>query len=185
MKLIRAFVFATRIVQSLYFLNTKFQASSHLVWLGNPVCVGPGRKPGRPVFSHRGSYIYRTFHMQTLLNSSCLLCSLHYQKVKNVYHFQSCLVHPILICNILASIFVSTNKAASMSAICVYFQSSVKLDKNRILFELLHDNSNDKRRLNSVWTSTQSDQSLRFCPIGTYNGYNVAFFMRTDMADLR
>ena len=27
-----------------YFLNTKFQASSHLLWLYNPVCVRPGRK---------------------------------------------------------------------------------------------------------------------------------------------
>ena len=39
-KLISAFVFATRIVQSLYFLNPKFQASSHLLWLYSPVCVG-------------------------------------------------------------------------------------------------------------------------------------------------
>ena len=54
-KLISAFVFATRIVQSLYFLNPKFQTSSHLVWLYSPVCVGPGRKPRRPVFSERGS----------------------------------------------------------------------------------------------------------------------------------
>ena len=46
-KLINAFVFATRIVQSLYFLNPKFQASSHLLWLYRPVCVGPGRKPRR------------------------------------------------------------------------------------------------------------------------------------------
>ena len=30
-KLISAFVFATRILQSLFFLNTKFQASSHLL----------------------------------------------------------------------------------------------------------------------------------------------------------
>ena len=55
-KLISVFVFATRIVQSLYFLNTKFQAPSHLLWLYSPVCVGPGRKPRRPVFSERGSY---------------------------------------------------------------------------------------------------------------------------------
>ena len=55
-KLISAFVFATRIVQSLYFLNTKFQASSHLLWLHSPVCVGPGQKPWRPVFSQWGSY---------------------------------------------------------------------------------------------------------------------------------
>ena len=55
-KLISAFVFATLIVQSLYFLNTKFQASSHFVWLYSLVCAGPGRKPRRPVFSQQGSY---------------------------------------------------------------------------------------------------------------------------------
>ena len=55
-KLISAFVFASRIVQSLYFLNPKFQASSHLLWLYSLVCVGPGPKPRKTVFSQRGSY---------------------------------------------------------------------------------------------------------------------------------
>ena len=50
-QLIRDFVFATQIEQSLHFLNPKFQASSHLLLLNSPVCVGPGRKPRRPVFS--------------------------------------------------------------------------------------------------------------------------------------
>ena len=36
----RLFIFATQIVQSLYFLNPKFQDSSHLLWLHSPVCVG-------------------------------------------------------------------------------------------------------------------------------------------------
>ena len=45
-------VFATSIVQ-----YTKFQASSHLLCLYSPVYVGPGRKPIRPVFSQRGSYM--------------------------------------------------------------------------------------------------------------------------------
>ena len=54
-QLISAFVFATWIVQSLFYLNLKFQASSHLPWLYSPVCVGPGRKPRRPLFSQRGS----------------------------------------------------------------------------------------------------------------------------------
>ena len=58
-KLISAFVFASRIGQSLYFLYAKFQASSHLVWLYSPVCVRPGRKPRRPVFSQRGSFYFR------------------------------------------------------------------------------------------------------------------------------
>ena len=50
------FVFATRLVQFLYFLNLKFQASCNLLWLYSPVCVGPGQKPRRPVFSQRGSF---------------------------------------------------------------------------------------------------------------------------------
>ena len=54
-KLISAFIFATRIVQSLFLLNPKFHASSHLLWLYRTVCVGPGQKPRRPVFSERGS----------------------------------------------------------------------------------------------------------------------------------
>ena len=62
-KLISAFVFAIRIVQFLYYLNPKFQASSHLLWLYSPVCVRPGRKPRRPVFSERGSYhFWHQFH---------------------------------------------------------------------------------------------------------------------------
>ena len=56
-KLISAFVSASRIVQFLIYLNPKFQASSHLLWLYSPVCVGPGRKPRRPLFSQRGSYM--------------------------------------------------------------------------------------------------------------------------------
>ena len=55
-KLISAFVFATQIIQSLYFLHPKFQACRHLLWLYSPVYVRPGRKPRRPVFSERGSY---------------------------------------------------------------------------------------------------------------------------------
>ena len=54
-KLISTFVFTTWIVQSLYFLSQKFQASSQLLWLYSPVCVGPGRKPRRQVFSQPGS----------------------------------------------------------------------------------------------------------------------------------
>ena len=50
-----AFVFAIWIEQPLYYLNPKFQASDHLLWLYSPACVGPGRKPRRPIFSQRGS----------------------------------------------------------------------------------------------------------------------------------
>ena len=55
-KLISAFVLATRKVRSLFFINPNFQASSYLLWLYSPVCVGPGQKPQRLIFSRRGSY---------------------------------------------------------------------------------------------------------------------------------
>ena len=54
-KLIGAFVLATRIVQILFFPNQKCQASSHLLCLYSSVCVRPGRKPRRLVFSRRSS----------------------------------------------------------------------------------------------------------------------------------
>ena len=59
MRKISAFVFAARIVQFLFYLNPKLQFPSHFLWLYNSICVGPGRKPRRPVFSQRGSYIHR------------------------------------------------------------------------------------------------------------------------------
>ena len=43
-ELISAFLFATRIEQSLFFINSKFQASSYRLWLYRTVFVGPGRK---------------------------------------------------------------------------------------------------------------------------------------------
>ena len=54
-QLISTFVFATLIVRFFFFLNLKFQACSYLLYLHRPVCVRPGRKPRRPVFSHHGS----------------------------------------------------------------------------------------------------------------------------------
>ena len=44
-KLISAFVFATRIVQFLFFRNPKFQASNHFLRRYRLVCVRPGQKP--------------------------------------------------------------------------------------------------------------------------------------------
>ena len=80
-KLISAFVFATRIVQSLYFLNPKFQASIYLLWRYSPVCVRPDRKPRRPVFSQSEN--------QTLA-TSCLFIVVYYSYdsallVKDIY----------------------------------------------------------------------------------------------------
>ena len=62
-KLISAFVFATQMVQFLFFLNLKFQASSLLLSLYKLVFVGAGRKPRRPVFSRPGSCMLMPFFM--------------------------------------------------------------------------------------------------------------------------
>ena len=43
------------VVQSLFFLNPKFQASIHFLWLPSPVRVWPGRKPRRQVIWRHGS----------------------------------------------------------------------------------------------------------------------------------
>ena len=61
----------------LYFLNTKFQASSHLVWLYSLVCVGPGGKPRRLVFSCRGSFDIKE---QCPLKSQYILTSGHLKR---------------------------------------------------------------------------------------------------------
>ena len=58
-KLICAFVFATGIVQFLYFLNPKFQASTHLLCLYSYVCVRPGRNP-EDRFSRIAAHMVKT-----------------------------------------------------------------------------------------------------------------------------
>ena len=56
-KLISAFVFATRIVQFLFYLNPKFKASSLLLLPYRSVCVGPVQKP-HCWFSHEAAHIF-------------------------------------------------------------------------------------------------------------------------------
>ena len=55
-QVISTFVFATQIVQLLYFVNPKFPVSSHLLWLYSLVYVGPAQKPRLFVFSCEGSH---------------------------------------------------------------------------------------------------------------------------------
>ena len=55
--LFSAFVFATGIVESIFFLNLKSQSSSLLLGLYRPVCVGSGRKPRLLVISCKGSNV--------------------------------------------------------------------------------------------------------------------------------
>ena len=47
-QLISTFVFATWILQFILFLNLKFQASSHLLWLHKPVCIRPDPESPKP-----------------------------------------------------------------------------------------------------------------------------------------
>ena len=63
MQLISAFVYATWIVQSLFYLNPKFQTFSHLLGLYSLICVGQGQKPRSPVFSQRGSFKNRQWRI--------------------------------------------------------------------------------------------------------------------------
>ena len=80
-KLMSIFVFATWIVQSLFFLNSKFQASSYLLWLHSLVCVGPGQKPRRPVFSQRSSYNVIIFNLYSKSSKDIILCIAFYFKM--------------------------------------------------------------------------------------------------------
>ena len=66
-KLISAFVLATRIVQFLFYLNPKFQASSSFLCLYRPVCVGPVGKP-HCWFSHEAAHFLAIKTMLQVLN---------------------------------------------------------------------------------------------------------------------
>ena len=57
-QLISTFVFASQIVQSLYFKNLKFQAASHLLCLYSLVCGTKSETPKR--FSHNAAHIIKT-----------------------------------------------------------------------------------------------------------------------------
>ena len=63
-KLISVFVFATQIVQFLFYLNPKSQDSISFLCLYRPVCVGPVRKP-HCWFSHETAQmlVKSTFYM--------------------------------------------------------------------------------------------------------------------------
>ena len=69
-KNISGFVFATRIVQFLFYLNPKFQASSSFLCMYRSVCVGPVRKP-HYWFFHKAAHL-----MQHLKWLDCFLSHL-------------------------------------------------------------------------------------------------------------
>ena len=71
-KLISVFVFATRIVQFLFYLNQKFQDSSSFLRQYRLICVGPGRKP-HCWFSNEVAHIYPSSTMHISL-SNAFIC---------------------------------------------------------------------------------------------------------------
>ena len=80
-------VFATRKVQSIYFLNPKFQASSLLLWQYSPLCVGPGQKPRRPVFSQQGSFDNRSLTPRSFHSGKRLVFCVLFSMSKNQKHY--------------------------------------------------------------------------------------------------
>ena len=78
-KLISAFVFASRIVQLLFYLSPKFQDSSSFLCLYRPVCVGPVRKP-HCWFSHQAAhlticiYCHHFYHIPKKTSVNPFLC---------------------------------------------------------------------------------------------------------------
>ena len=71
-KLISAFVFATRIVQFLFYLNPKFQASSSFLCFYGLVCVRPFRKP-HCWFSHEAAHMFKSKVRRGLLEEEVTL----------------------------------------------------------------------------------------------------------------
>ena len=92
-KLISAFVCALWIVQLLYFLNPKFQASSQLLCLYSSVCVEPVWKP-HCWFSHEAAHFLsrdRTKMIFFLISESVIFCRVamgdQVQNVENILAF--------------------------------------------------------------------------------------------------
>ena len=52
----------------MYFRKPNFQAYSHLLWLYNPVFVGPGRNPRRQILSQHDSYFSRMAEFEESLD---------------------------------------------------------------------------------------------------------------------
>ena len=71
-QLISAFVFATQIVQSLYFVNLKFQASSHLLCLYSPVCPTWSETPMTGFLRMQHIWVHTMAASASLASWSCL-----------------------------------------------------------------------------------------------------------------
>ena len=81
-KLISVFVFATRIVQFLFYLNPKFQASSSFLCLYRLVCVRPVRKP-HCWFFHEVAHSLAYFPCEPRVVSLCLALQVSRTRLPN------------------------------------------------------------------------------------------------------
>ena len=91
-KLISAFVFATRIVQFLFYFNPKFQASSSFLCLYRSFCVGPVRKP-HCWFSHEvAQLVMKTDISGFLIMSRDVRKPVGFEVSDRVRHKQTCII---------------------------------------------------------------------------------------------
>ena len=82
-KLISAFVFATWIVQSLFYLNTKFQVTSHLLALYRFVSDLVGNPEDR--FSHNEAHM-DNYHSKRQLKTDCIGPSMSRVDLRSLSH---------------------------------------------------------------------------------------------------
>ena len=61
-------------VQSLIFLNPKCQSSILILWMYSPVCVRPGRKLRKQVFSRRSFYVHVACKCRLISKSVGFFC---------------------------------------------------------------------------------------------------------------
>ena len=57
------------------YLNPNFQASSHLLRLRSPVCVGPGRNPRRQVFSRQCWHNQEVMKLSRIVKKLSFACA--------------------------------------------------------------------------------------------------------------
>ena len=82
--------------------KSEIQVPSHPLWQYSPVCVGPGRKPRRPVFSQRGSFLEASDDL--MKRNFCV-----YQTMYSIYLIMNTREKKAGLCNVNAkNIYVST-----------------------------------------------------------------------------
>ena len=108
-----AFVFATLIVQFLYFLNPKFPASNHLLWLYSPVCVRPGRNTKLLAQAHVLTHLWRMHSPIIMILGTTL------RGAMRVFEFLFDFLRKFLIANCIASDQTPLSVASHLGLCCL------------------------------------------------------------------